>query len=129
MTLFSPVTNVFLLIGHGCRPRALRLLLFDWRYFVERGKEIRAWGALVIEYVAPCGGKPIVTSTALARFLDPSALDPPTSFEPVQQRVERRYVKLQNAVRALLDQLRDFVAVPRTFFDEREDQHLGAASF
>ena len=38
-------------------------------------------------------------------------------------------MKLQDAVRTVLDELGDLVAVPGPVFNQRQDQHFGAASF
>jgi ATP-binding cassette subfamily B protein len=49
-------------------------------------------------------------------------------FEPVQQRVERRHLEGNRAIRPLFDQLADVVAVPRGLVDQGEHQQGGAAA-
>src|ERR1019366_3331169 len=76
---------------------------------------------------APLRGQPVIASPALAALLDPAALNPAAFFEAIQQRVERRRVKTERAVRPLFDQLADFVAVAGQGFEQGEQQQLGAA--
>jgi len=68
----------------------------------------------------------IVTAAALSAFFDPASMQPAASFQTVEQRVKRSYVKTYRSSRALLDELADFVAVARTRFDERKDKQFGA---
>ena len=75
----------------------------------------------------PAGGDAVVALAPLPGLLDPAPLDQPAGFHPVEQRIERGGVKGQDAVRPLLDQLGDLVAVARALLEQRQDQHLGAA--
>src|ERR1019366_2098721 len=77
--------------------------------------------------LAPLRGQPVIAPAALAALLDPSALDPTALFEAIQQRVKRRRVKTERALRSLFDQLADFVAVAGRSFEQREQEQLGAA--
>src|SRR5262245_7712752 len=64
------------------------------------GGDEGAPGPLVCgEHAAALRGQPVVPSTALSRLFDPPAIDPATLLEPVEQRIERRDVKLQIPVR------------------------------
>src|SRR5262245_19848894 len=82
--------------------------------------------ALRREHPSAFEGQPVVAPPALPRLLDPPALDPAALLEPVEQRIERRDVEAQRAVRARLDQLADVVAVPGPRLEQREDHQLGA---
>src|SRR6185369_14267392 len=62
-----------------------------------------------------------------ARAFDPRALNPPTRFQPVQQRVERRHLEAQRPLRTRFDQLGNLVSMPRAFLHQREDQEFRAA--
>jgi hypothetical protein len=48
-------------------------------------------------------GQTIVPTPALPSFFHPTALNPTASFEPVEQRVKRRYIEPQRPFRSLLD--------------------------
>src|SRR6476661_6014100 len=64
------------------------------------------------EHGPPLGGEAIEAAAALAGLLHPAPFDPAALFELVQKRVQRRRLELEPAVRPLVDQLRDFVAMP-----------------
>src|SRR5206468_9090557 len=71
----------------------------------------------------------IVAAAPLSGPLDPAAVDQPSVFETIERRIQRRGMKGDRAVRPLLDQLADFVAVPLPFIEQREDQNFSAAPF
>src|SRR5207237_4349559 len=76
---------------------------------------------------APAGrGDAVVAPAALARLLDPASLNEPPRLHLIKERVERRGVKREDAPRALLDQLRDFVAMAGALLEQREHQHFSA---
>src|ERR1019366_1083905 len=79
--------------------------------------------------LAPLRGQPVIAPAALAALLHPSALDPAALFQAIQQRVQRRRVKTERALRSLLDQLADFVAVAGRSLEQREPKQLRAALF
>ncbi len=58
---------------------------------------------------------------------DPAPLDQPLILEAVECRIQRRDVKADRALRSLVDQASDFIAVPRLLLEQREDQHFGAS--
>jgi hypothetical protein len=68
-----------------------------------------------------------VAAPALTGAFDPAARDQPPRLHPVQQRIQRGGVEREHTARALLDQLRDLVAVPGAFLQQRQHQHLSAA--
>jgi len=108
---------------------SLTLSGLDARYTIERGEEVRPGLALLGKDLSARGGELVIPAPSLSGFFNPAALNPATSFQAVEQGVQRGYMKLKNAFRALLDELGDFVAVSGAFFDEREYQHFGASSF
>src|SRR5688572_16183172 len=79
------------------------------------------------EHPFPVGGNAVVPLSTLAGSLHPAAGDQPPLLEPVEHGVERRDVELEDAVRALLDQFADLVAVPGPVLDQRQHQDLRAA--
>src|SRR6185369_8045048 len=100
---------------------------FDSCDAVYRSHELFPPAPLGGEYFSAFTRQLVVTAAALTGLLDPSALDPSALLEPVQQRIKRRDVESKHAVRASLDQLADFVAVPGPDFNQRQDQQLSAA--
>src|SRR5215203_2422528 len=84
-------------------------------------------GALAGEDVTPLRGQPVEAAFALTGFLHPSTFDQSAVLEPEQGGVERRQGKGQASARTGLDQLPDLISVARPIFDQRQDQHLGAA--
>src|SRR5262245_38441717 len=84
-------------------------------------------GAAFREGAPACRRDAVVAPAALSGALDPAALDQLPPFHPVEQGIERRGVEGQDTVRALLDQLRDFVPVPGPLLQQREDEHFSAA--
>src|SRR2546422_471087 len=88
--------------------------------------------APVRHFLLSRGAPPLFTArlaAPLAGFFDPAALNPPALLEAIQQRVERGDAKLEDSLRARLNELAEVVAMPRLILDEREDQQLGAALF
>src|SRR5262245_40417000 len=75
---------------------------------------------LFVENPAARGGDFVVASSALAGLLDPTSLNPAACLEAIEHRIKRGNVKLQHAFGALLDQLRDFISVPRTILHQRQ---------
>src|SRR5688500_4230264 len=59
--------------------------------------------ALASEDAAALGCQAVEPSPALSSFLHPSPLQPPTLFEPIQERIKRRDMELQLTGRARLD--------------------------
>src|SRR6516225_2653542 len=76
----------------------------------------------------PLPREPIVPAAPLVGFFDPAPLYPAAPFEAVQERVERSHMETNRSARALLNELTDFIAVTRACFNERKNQHFGAAS-
>src|SRR5439155_18493783 len=93
----------------------------------ERGDEGVPGRAALGEDAASFGRDVVVTAPPLARFLHPATLDQPPPLEPVQQRIERRGMELEDAVGPLLDQLGDLVPMAGALLEEGEDEHLSAA--
>src|SRR6185503_5735329 len=80
--------------------------------------------ALACEHPAALAGEAVVPPAALACLLQPLALDPGALLEAIEQRVQRRDVEFQPAVRSRVDELADLIAMPGPCLDEREDQQL-----
>src|SRR5918993_2675291 len=75
--------------------------------------EIAPAAALRGKHTPPSGSQAIEPAPAFAWLLDPGATYPAAPLEPVEQRIQRRDVETNGAARACLDQLGDFIAVPR----------------
>src|SRR5438132_1179740 len=73
--------------------------------------------------------QPVIPPSSLIRFLDPPPLDPTSLFQPVQQRVERGHMKMERASRAHVDELADFVPMPRLALQQGQNQELCAPFF
>ena len=76
---------------------------------------------------APRRGQAVEAAAPLASLFDPSPLQPSALFQAIEQGIERGDVELELSVRALLDQLADFVAVPGPRFEDRQDDELGGS--
>src|SRR6476660_5764094 len=66
--------------------------------------------ALLLHGLAAGGGDVVVAAATLPRLLDPFALDPSALFHAIEQRIERRHLKLHDAAGARLDELAQLVA-------------------
>lgn len=96
------------------------------RDLVERVEEFAPHAAAIAEHGAAVGGEPIEPAAPLARFFDPSPLDPPSLLEFVEQRIQGRGLKLEPSIGTLLDQLRNLVTVPLRTLEHGQDQELRA---
>src|SRR5919112_6209711 len=67
--------------------------------------------ALARQHASAFRRQRVIPPPALAGLLDPPALQPPSFFQPIQERIERCHMELQLPVRAVLDQLADLVSV------------------
>jgi hypothetical protein len=80
------------------------------------------------EDLLPRGREAVIAAAALVRLLDPPSLDPPALLKPVQQRVERCGVELQDALGARSNEPVEVVAVALFVFEQGEDEQLGGAA-
>src|SRR5688572_16119922 len=80
--------------------------------------------ALAGEHATAFRGQGVETAPSFTGFLDPLSLQPSALLEAVQQGIERRDVKPHGAVRSLLDQLADLIAVARPRLQDRQDEQL-----
>src|SRR5438876_695414 len=97
------------------------------RHAVQRVEERAPAPALGIEHFLARSREMVETPPAAAAALHPLARDQAAAFEAVERRIERGHVERDGAVRPLVDQLGDLVAVAIAFFEQREDEHRGAA--
>src|SRR5437870_4495536 len=97
------------------------------RHAVQRVEERAPAPALGVEHFLARSRETVETPPAAAAALHPFAGDQAAAFQAVERRIERRHVERDGAVRPLVDQLGDFVTVAVAFFEQREDEHLGAA--
>src|SRR2546427_6338531 len=102
---------------------------FDPCGSVDGFRKLAPGVALRLQHLLARRRQPVVAAAALSRFFYPAALNPPALLEAIQQRVERGDAKLEDSLRARLNELAEVVAMPRLILDEREDQQLGAALF
>src|ERR1044072_6117021 len=100
--------------------------MVDSGNLADRQHEFAPGVALRGEDVGADGREAVVAPAALSRLLNPAAENPAALLESIQQRVERRDAKFQQAARSHLDQLAQVVAVPRLILEQRQDEELGA---
>lgn len=96
---------------------------------VERRQQLVPVRPLLGEHLAARGRQPIVAAAPLAGLFDPFPVDPPTTFHPIEHRIQRRDVEPKDAAGAIVDQLSDFVPMSGRAFEDREDHQFGAAAF
>src|SRR6185295_10955172 len=108
--------------ANSCQSR-----IADAHHVVDGGDVGLPRRALLRQHAPALTREPVETALALARLLDPTALEPPAVLEPEQRRVQRGQREGQPPARPGLDELADLVAVPGSGLDERQDQHLDAA--
>src|SRR5207245_2200130 len=97
------------------------------RHAVQRVEERAPAPTLGVEHFLARSREMVETPPAAAAALHPLARDQAAAFEAVERRIERGHVERDGAVRPRVDQLGDLVAVAIAFFEQREDEHLGAA--
>src|SRR6478609_180731 len=97
------------------------------RDLVERVDEVAPDASTRAEHLAAGGGQAIKTAASLTRLLDPAARDPAVFFELVQEGIERGRLETEPPIRALLDDLRQLVAMAIRSVEDREDQEFRAA--
>ena len=85
--------------------------------------------ALSRQHTLTCRRQPIEAAPALARLLDPRPLDPAALFEAIEQRIERVEVEHQPPARLRLDELAEFIAVPGSGYQHRQEEQFGGALF
>src|SRR5258708_33089287 len=98
------------------------------REAVERLDKLAPRAALVGESAPARARQAIEPFPPLTGLFDPLAFYQALALQAVQHRVQRGDVKLQLAVRSGFDQLRQFVAVARAFFEKRENDYLSNIS-
>src|ERR1044072_5086714 len=91
---------------------------------VDRFDKLLPTVALCGQHLPTFGSQAVITTTALARLLDPPPLNPTTAFESIKQRIKRSDIETQPPFGALLDQIPDVIPMPRLVFNEGEDEQL-----
>src|SRR6185312_10276302 len=66
----------------------------------------------------------VITTSSLARLLNPTPLNPTTLFESIKQRIKRRDIEPQPSLGPLLDQIPDVISMPGLILNERQNQQL-----
>jgi hypothetical protein len=79
---------------------------------VEGVEELAPYPTPFAQHRTPGGREAIEAATALPGLFNPTALDPPSLFGLVEQRVERGGWESQSVFRAFGDELGDLIAVP-----------------
>src|SRR5262245_53455522 len=111
----------------AARTSAVKSGMFEPRDAVDGEEELLPGLAMRGEGRAAVGGEAVVAPAPLSRLFHPAAVDESALLESQQQRVERRGVEGEHALRLCGDQLAQLVAVSRLFFQKREEQELCAA--
>src|SRR5215831_435274 len=73
------------------------------------------------QYFLAFGSQFVITPPPLPGLLHPSPFNPAALLQPIQKRIERSDGEAQLALRTRLDQFADVIAVPRPYFEKRED--------
>src|ERR1017187_7351794 len=94
---------------------------------VEDSHELAPGAAVAGKCPSACRCKTVKPSTPLARLLHPAAFHQELPLQAIQERVERRHVKLQLVLRLGFDQLGELVSMSGAPFEQRQDDHFGAA--
>src|SRR5262245_51909450 len=113
--------------GRRSRTYARQSGMTEPGHLVERLEERLPSAALRRQGLSAGRRDPVEPAPALACLFHPSALDEALALDSIEQRIQRGNLEGDLSVRTLLDQLRDLVAVPLPFLDEREHEHLGAS--
>src|SRR5712675_3215358 len=67
--------------------------------------------ALHSQNASPFGSQAIVASPPLIGFFDPTPLNPPSFFQPVQHRIERGNMEMEHAAGAEIDKAADVITM------------------
>src|SRR5688572_12137844 len=92
----------------------------------DRADELAPAIPLRLQRLPASRSQAIITPAALAGFFDPAASNPAAFFEAIKKRVKRSDIEMQNATGAHLDELADFITVPRPVLDQGKDQKFRA---
>src|SRR5687768_1997127 len=101
--------------------------MFASRHLSNRFNELIPSLPLSQQHTLTGGRQPIETAPALAGLLDPCALNPPALLEAVEQWIERIEVEHQPAAGLHLDQLAEFVAMPGSGLQHRQQEQFGGS--
>src|SRR5262245_56962807 len=91
--------------------------MFRLRDASDRLDEVAPGVALNRQHSTAFWREAVIATPALSRPFDPLSVNPAALLEAIEERIERRDVKLQAAVRPAFDQLADFVAMAAALFD------------
>src|SRR5437016_4112129 len=97
------------------------------RKTVEGRDELAPRAAMPGESGLSCGRQTIEAAASLAGLLHPFALHQALALETVEHGVKRCDVELELTFRLRFDQLGELVAVTRTDFKKRQEDHFRAA--
>src|SRR5262245_12270532 len=100
--------------------------LAEIRHQVQRLEKLAPDAAANAQDPAAGGGEPVVALAPLAGLLDPASRDPALLLELVEQRIKRRRLEMEPALRARLDDLGELVPVAIRAIEDRQHQKLGA---
>src|SRR5712671_7268095 len=103
--------------------------IFRLRDAVDGVDQVEPGGALCLETPFSPRREPVKATPPLSGLFHPSPLDQSPRLQAIEQGIKRCYVELQYAVRALLDQLADLVAMPRSMLDQGQYEQFSTALF
>jgi hypothetical protein len=93
----------------------------------HRARQPFPGGLFVLQPPPAGGGQTIEASAAVVLGRSPVGGDPPLPFEPLQRRIQRPLLHLQDIIRQLADALSDRPAVQRFECDGFQDQQVECA--
>jgi hypothetical protein len=85
-------------------------------------------GPLLEQHFLPLRREPVIAPATLAALLNPFAVDPSATLHAIEHRIERCDVEPEDATGAVVDEFRDFVAVPCPLFEHGQDHEISAAA-
>src|SRR6185369_1600415 len=98
--------------------------MFNSRNAVHRLDKLLPTVTLCDQHFLTFGSQAVITTSSLARLLNPTPLNPTTLFESIKQRVKRRDIETQPSLGPLLDQIPDVISMPGLILNERQNQQL-----
>src|SRR5688572_25391360 len=101
--------------------------ILEPRRALDSGHEHAPRLALLRQLLAPGRRELVETPSPLAGTLDPPAGNAALRFEAIEDRIQRRDIEHDRAVRALLDARGDVVAMPRLILELGEDEQFRSA--
>jgi hypothetical protein len=106
---------------------ALKSGMFESSGRLKRGHEFAPTATLFGKDLASSARQFVIAPPTLSGFFDPLSRNESFAFQPVEDGIERSYLKGNCATRLPLDLYSDLIAMPRSVFELRQYKELCAA--